>query len=78
MNVFRFGDDELCPTIEEFQAYLRGFAFPVLVVPPLQERMASLLLTTLDIPSHELTTALVHDDKLNIVRLIKLYIADGD
>lgn len=43
MHVFWFGDDELCPTVEEFQAYLRGFAAShVLVVPPLRENMKNL------------------------------------
>ncbi|KAI8530071.1 hypothetical protein RHMOL_Rhmol11G0026600 [Rhododendron molle] len=44
MHVFRFYDDEMCPTVEEFQAYLKGFTDShLLAVPPFQEDMEHLL-----------------------------------
>ncbi|KAI8538415.1 hypothetical protein RHMOL_Rhmol09G0101300 [Rhododendron molle] len=49
VHVFRFGDNELCLTVEEFQAYLQGFAFNVIVVPPYQKSMSKLLKTSLNI-----------------------------
>ncbi|KAI8542626.1 hypothetical protein RHMOL_Rhmol08G0152100 [Rhododendron molle] len=45
MHVFRFGDNELCPTVEEFQAYLQGFTSSVVVVPPYRKSMSKLLKT---------------------------------
>lgn len=73
MHVFWFGGDELCPTVEEFQIYLRGFANShVFAVLPLQENMTNLLQMTLNI-SGELTETIVHNGDLDIARLIELY-----
>ncbi|KAI8534993.1 hypothetical protein RHMOL_Rhmol10G0140400 [Rhododendron molle] len=49
VHVFRFGDNELCPTVEEFQAYLQGFASTVIVVPSYRKSMSKLLKTSLNI-----------------------------
>lgn len=77
MHVFRCYDDELCPTVEEFQAYLHGFANShILAVPPLQENMSHLLRMTMNI-SEELTASIIHDGELDIARLIELYGPDG-
>ncbi|KAI8547540.1 hypothetical protein RHMOL_Rhmol07G0204100 [Rhododendron molle] len=40
--VFRFGD-ELCPTVEEFQAYLQGFTSSTIVIPPYRKSMSMFL-----------------------------------
>ncbi|KAI8542265.1 hypothetical protein RHMOL_Rhmol08G0125400 [Rhododendron molle] len=72
-HVFRNYDDEMCPTVEEFQAYLPGFANPkVLAVPPVQENMSHLLMMKLNI-SRGLAASIIHDDELDIARLIELY-----
>lgn len=72
MHIFRFYDDEMCPTVEEFQTYLQGFINShVLAVPPLRENMKHLLQTTLDI-SEELSASIVQNGELNIFRLIAL------
>ncbi|KAI8529895.1 hypothetical protein RHMOL_Rhmol11G0010300 [Rhododendron molle] len=77
MHVFRFYDDEMCPTVEEFQAYLRGFTNShVFAVPPLQENMEHLLRMTLNI-SEELSASIVQNGKLNIIRFIELYGPEG-
>ncbi|KAI8542869.1 hypothetical protein RHMOL_Rhmol08G0173600 [Rhododendron molle] len=77
MHVFRNYDNEMCPTVEEFQAYLPGFAnFDVLAVPPIQENMSHLLRMKLNI-SEELTASIIHDGELDIPRLIELYGPDG-
>ncbi|KAI8542702.1 hypothetical protein RHMOL_Rhmol08G0159400 [Rhododendron molle] len=77
VHVFRFGDDEICPTIEEFQAYLRTFVSATLVVPPYQVSMSGLLETALEI-SRGLPNTLVKGGQLNVMRLIERYSPDGD
>ncbi|KAI8555049.1 hypothetical protein RHMOL_Rhmol05G0144100 [Rhododendron molle] len=73
MHVFRFYEDEMCPTVEKFQAYLRGFTDAhAFAVPPFQEDMDQLLRTTLNIPE-KLSTSVIQDGELIIVRFIKLY-----
>ncbi|KAI8547496.1 hypothetical protein RHMOL_Rhmol07G0200400 [Rhododendron molle] len=73
MHVFRNYDNEMCPTVEEFQAYLPGFANPnVLAIPPVQENMSHLLMMKLNI-SGELTASIIHDGEIDIPRLIELY-----
>jgi hypothetical protein len=77
VHVFRFGDDEICPTIEEFQAYLRTYSSPTLVVPPYQESMPGLLANCLDIHRGFANTILA-GGQVNIFRLIERYSPDGD
>ncbi|KAI8542627.1 hypothetical protein RHMOL_Rhmol08G0152200 [Rhododendron molle] len=77
MHVFRFYEDEMCPTVEELQAYLRGFTdCDTLAIPPFQEDTNQLLQTKLNIPE-ELSTSVIQDGELNIVRLIELYGPEG-
>ena len=43
-HVFRFDYDEMCPTLEEFQAYVPSFAnLGVLAVPPFLANMEEVL-----------------------------------
>ncbi|KAI8535787.1 hypothetical protein RHMOL_Rhmol10G0201200 [Rhododendron molle] len=66
MHVFRFRNDKMCPTVEEFQAYLRGFTdCEFLAIPPFEEDMSQLLLTKLNIPE-ELSTSIIQNGELNI------------
>ncbi|KAI8537837.1 hypothetical protein RHMOL_Rhmol09G0055100 [Rhododendron molle] len=77
VHVFCFYDDEMCPTVEEFQAYLRGFTdCEVLAIPPFQEDMSQLLEAKLNIPD-ELSASIIQNGNLNIVRLIELYGPEG-
>ncbi|KAI8524814.1 hypothetical protein RHMOL_Rhmol13G0179200 [Rhododendron molle] len=77
VHVFRNYDNEMCPTMEEFQAYLPGFAnSDVLAVPPVQENMSHLLMMKLNIFG-ELTASIIHDGELDIPRLIELYRPGG-
>ncbi|KAI8572112.1 hypothetical protein RHMOL_Rhmol01G0173200 [Rhododendron molle] len=67
----------MCPTMEEFQAYLQGFIDThSLAIPPFQEDMDQLLRTTLNIPK-ELSASVIQGDELNIARLIELYGPEG-
>ncbi|KAI8568262.1 hypothetical protein RHMOL_Rhmol02G0184300 [Rhododendron molle] len=77
IHVFCFYDDEMCPTVEEFQAYLRGFIdCEVLAIPSFQEDMSQLLEAKLNIPE-ELSASIIQNGNLNIVRLIELYGPEG-
>ncbi|KAI8568951.1 hypothetical protein RHMOL_Rhmol02G0240600 [Rhododendron molle] len=77
MHVFCFRNDEICPTMEEFQSYLRGFTdCEVLAIPPFQEGMSQLVQTKLNIPE-ELSASIIQNGNLNIVRLIELYGPEG-
>ncbi|KAI8538416.1 hypothetical protein RHMOL_Rhmol09G0101400 [Rhododendron molle] len=77
MHVFHFRNDEMCPIVEEFQAYLRGFIdCETLAIPPFQEDMSQLLQMKLNIPE-ELSTSIIQNGELNIVRLIELYGPEG-
>ncbi|KAI8563685.1 hypothetical protein RHMOL_Rhmol03G0128500 [Rhododendron molle] len=77
VHVFRFGDDEICLTVEEFQAYLRTFASPTIVVPPYQVSILGLLATSLNI-SRGLANTILEGGQINIMRLIERYNPDGD
>ncbi|KAI8524688.1 hypothetical protein RHMOL_Rhmol13G0167700 [Rhododendron molle] len=74
MHVFRFGDNELCPTVEEFQAYLQGLAFSVIVVPPYRKSISKLLKTSLNI-SNGTSESLLNGGQINIMRLMEWKLA---
>ncbi|KAI8560122.1 hypothetical protein RHMOL_Rhmol04G0231400 [Rhododendron molle] len=77
MHVFRFHNNEMCPTVEEFQAYLQGFTdCEVLAIPLFQEDMSQLVQTKLNI-SEELSASIIQNGNLNIVRLIEMYGPEG-
>ncbi|KAI8551025.1 hypothetical protein RHMOL_Rhmol06G0152800 [Rhododendron molle] len=77
VHVFRFGDNELCLTVEEFQAYLQGFASGVIVVPPYRKSMSKLLKTSLNI-TNGATESLLSGGQINILRLMEWYGPEGD
>lgn len=77
VHVLRLRQDEMCPTIEEFQAYAPGFAnLDVLAVPPVHEDMEQILQAKLNIPK-ALTASIIQNGELNIIRLIELYGPEG-
>ncbi|KAI8568253.1 hypothetical protein RHMOL_Rhmol02G0184000 [Rhododendron molle] len=47
VHVFRFGDQELCPTVEEFRAYLGGFGSGEVIIPPVRESAYRVLVAAL-------------------------------
>lgn len=77
VHVFRFGDDELCPTVEEFQAYLQGIVSSVVVVPPYRRSMSKLLKTGLNITSGA-AESLLSGGQINIMRLLEWYGPEGN
>ncbi|KAI8547641.1 hypothetical protein RHMOL_Rhmol07G0211300 [Rhododendron molle] len=77
VHVFRFGDDEMCQTVEEFQAYLHTFASPTLVVALHQVSMPGLLASSLNI-SRGLANTILEDGQINIMCLIERYSPDDD
>ena len=77
VHVFRFGDDELCPTVEEFQAYLQGIVSSVVVVPPYRKSMLKLLRTSLNITSGA-AESLLSGGQINIMRLLEWYGPEGN
>ncbi|KAI8550534.1 hypothetical protein RHMOL_Rhmol06G0114600 [Rhododendron molle] len=72
-----FGDNELCPTVEEFQAYLQGFASNVIVVPPYRKSMSKLLKTSLNITTGA-AESLLSGGLINIMRLMEWHGPEGD
>ncbi|KAI8542866.1 hypothetical protein RHMOL_Rhmol08G0173300 [Rhododendron molle] len=77
MHVFIFGDNELCPTVEEFQAYLQGFASSMIVVPPYRKSMSKLLKSSLNI-STGAAESLLSGGQINIMCLMEWYEPEGD
>jgi hypothetical protein len=77
LHVFRFGLDELCPTVEEFAAYLRGYQSEVPVIPGFNRNMSRMLSTTLNI-SHGAARFLLEGGSLNILRIIAEFSPTGD
>ncbi|KAI8530143.1 hypothetical protein RHMOL_Rhmol11G0032500 [Rhododendron molle] len=77
VHVFRFGDNKLCPTVEEFQPYLQSFASDVIVVPPYQKSMSKLLKTSLNITTGG-AESLLSGGQINILRLMEWYGPEGD
>jgi hypothetical protein len=77
LHVFRFGLDELCPTVEDFQAYLRGYDSAAPVVPELQKSFPPILVSKLGI-SGGTAGNLVKGNRLNIPRLVELFGGSGD
>lgn len=77
VHVLRFGDNELCPTVEEFQAYLQGFASSVIVVPPYRKSMPKLLKSYLNI-SGGAAKSLLSSSQINVMRLMEWYGPKGN
>ncbi|KAI8568246.1 hypothetical protein RHMOL_Rhmol02G0184000 [Rhododendron molle] len=72
VHVFRFGDQELCPTVEEFRAYLGGFGSGEVIIPPVRESAYRVLVAALGL-SDNAARYLVRNGHLNAMRLIELF-----
>ncbi|KAI8542654.1 hypothetical protein RHMOL_Rhmol08G0154900 [Rhododendron molle] len=70
VHEIRFGDNELCPTVEEFQAHLQSFASHTIVVPPYRKSMSKLLKTSMNITTGA-AESLLSDGQVNIMRLME-------
>ncbi|KAH7839767.1 hypothetical protein Vadar_008555 [Vaccinium darrowii] len=70
VHVFRFGLHELCPTVEEFFAYLGGFDLAEPIVPLYGVGFAPVLSSKLEI-SNNAAKSLIRGGFLNIPRLIE-------
>ncbi|KAI8572065.1 hypothetical protein RHMOL_Rhmol01G0169600 [Rhododendron molle] len=77
VHVFRFGDNELCPTVEEFQAYLQGFTSSGIAVPPYRKSMSKLLKTSLNI-TKSVAESLLSGGQISIMPLMEWYGPEGD
>jgi hypothetical protein len=77
LHVFRFGMQELCPTVEEFQAYLGGNAFADPVIPPIRQNYANILSRKLGL-GNGAARFLIRNETLNILRLFADYSPTGD
>ncbi|KAI8560121.1 hypothetical protein RHMOL_Rhmol04G0231300 [Rhododendron molle] len=77
VHVFRYGDNELCPIVEEFQAYLQGFASHMIVIPPYRKRMSKLLKTSLNITTGA-AESLLSGRQINVMRLMEWYGPEGN
>ncbi|KAI8568250.1 hypothetical protein RHMOL_Rhmol02G0184000 [Rhododendron molle] len=67
VHVFRFGDQELCPTVEEFRAYLGGFGSGEVIIPPVRESAYRVLVAALGL-SDNAARYLVRNGHLNDLR----------
>ncbi|KAI8530324.1 hypothetical protein RHMOL_Rhmol11G0048300 [Rhododendron molle] len=72
VHVFRFGDQELCLTVEEFRAYLGGFGSGEVIIPPVSESIYRVLAAALGLGDGA-ARYLVRDGRLNVMRLIELF-----
>ena len=70
VHVFRFGLHELCPTVEEFHAYIGGFDLEEPVIPLQGVGFASVLCSKLEI-SNNAAKSMIRGGFLNISRLIE-------
>ncbi|KAI8546926.1 hypothetical protein RHMOL_Rhmol07G0157400 [Rhododendron molle] len=77
VHVFRFGDQELCPTVEEFRAYLEGFSSGGVIIPPVRESAYRVLVAAFGLGDGA-SRYLVKNDHLNVMRLIELFSPSSD
>jgi len=77
VHVFRFGEQELCPTVEEFRAYLGGFGSGEVIVPPVRENIPKVLASSLGL-NDGIARYLVSHGRLNVMRLIEMFSPLGD
>ncbi|KAI8551255.1 hypothetical protein RHMOL_Rhmol06G0171100 [Rhododendron molle] len=77
VHVFRFGEQELCPTVEKFRAHLGGFGSGEFIVPPMRESAYRVLVVALGLGDGA-ARYLVRNGHLNVMRLIELFSSLGD
>ena len=76
VHVFRFGFHELCPTVEEFHAYLGGFNLDIPVVPVYGIGYADILSRKLGL-SNNAARSMMEGGVINIARLISQFRPEG-
>ena len=76
VHVFRFGFHELCPTVEEFHAYLGGFNLDIPVVPVYGIGYAEILSRKLGL-SNNAARSMMEGGVINIARLISQFRPEG-
>lgn len=77
MHVFWFGIEEICLTVKEFRVYLGYFESNIPVIPPLRDTMAGVLRDKLGV-SNALSKFLMRGGELNTLRLIEMFMREGD
>lgn len=77
VHVFRFGYEELCPTVEEFQALLEYRPRKSIVVPTIQVSAVTTLQTMLSLSRSKAVQFLPHGE-FNVLRLIEHFRPMGD
>jgi hypothetical protein len=76
VHVFRFGFHELCPTVEEFHAYLGGFDLEIPIAPVHGASYARILSQKLGL-SNNAARSMIDGGVLNISRLISQFRPEG-
>jgi hypothetical protein len=76
VHVFRFGIHELCPTVEEFHAYLGGFNLEVPAIPLQGVNFANVLSSKLGI-SNNAAKSMLQGGVINIPRIIAQFPPEG-
>ncbi|KAI8568359.1 hypothetical protein RHMOL_Rhmol02G0192000 [Rhododendron molle] len=77
VHVFRFGSQELCPTVEEFHAYLGSHDSTEPIVPMLRESMKNIVKAKLGV-SGNVAEFLTRGNAINIVQLYERFSPPGD
>jgi hypothetical protein len=77
VHVFRFGSQELCPTVEEFHAYLGSHDSAEPIIPMLRESMKNILKSKLGV-SGNVAEFLTRGNAINIVQLYEMFSPPGD
>lgn len=76
VHVFRFGLQELCPTVKEFHAYLGGFDLETPIIPLQGVNYADVLSSKLGL-SKNATRSMIQGGMLYILRLINQFRPEG-
>lgn len=77
VHVFRFGEQELCPTMEEFHAYLGNFVSGEIIIPPVRENIHKVLEAILGVNGGS-AWYLINNGRLNAMRFIEMFSPLGD
>lgn len=77
VHVFRFKGEELCPTVEEFRAYLGSFRSERVIAPRQDGSMTSLFSEFLGMP-RALARSLMSGGRLDVGRVVRIYGPGGD
>lgn len=72
VHVFQFGEQELCPTVEEFHAYLGSFDSGEIIIPPMRENINRVLSAILGVSGGS-AQYLINNGQLNVMQLIEMF-----